>query len=51
MSMDMGAAKSAVISSDEIIIDERVRAKCIFPKCDRYGTNINCPPHAPDLDS
>jgi predicted metal-binding protein len=50
MSMDMGATNSAVISSNEIVIDERVRAKCIFPKCDHYGTNINCPPHAPDLD-
>ena len=32
-----------------IIIDERVRAKCLYPKCMSYGTNAHCPPHAMDL--
>ena len=31
-------------------MDERVRAKCIYPKCNHYGLCINCPPYAPDLD-
>jgi predicted metal-binding protein len=50
IAIDMGADRAEVISSKEIIIDERVRAKCIYPKCVHYGTNINCPPYAPDLD-
>jgi predicted metal-binding protein len=48
--LELGAANAAVIPSREIIIDERVRAKCMYPKCSNYGTNINCPPHAPELD-
>ncbi|MEI9479316.1 MAG: DUF2284 domain-containing protein [Deltaproteobacteria bacterium] len=50
MAMNMGALSATIISSDEIIIDERVRAKCMYPKCDYYGKSINCPPYAPDLD-
>ena len=48
--LELGAADAAVIPSTEILIDERVRAKCLYPKCRSYGTNINCPPFAPDLD-
>ena len=33
MAVDLGAAEAAVISPDDIIVDERVRAKCIYPKC------------------
>lgn len=49
MSIEIGTSAAAIISSNEIIIDERVRAKCIYPKCDHYGVCINCPPYAPDL--
>jgi len=48
--VELGAADAAIISSSEIIVDERVRAKCLYPKCPFYGNNINCPPYAPDLD-
>jgi predicted metal-binding protein len=50
MMIEIGAFDAAIVSSDDIIIDERVRAKCIYPKCGLYGMSINCPPHAPDLD-
>jgi predicted metal-binding protein len=50
MAVEMGAAAAEIIPSNEIIIDERVRAKCIIPNCIYYGKSINCPPHAPDLD-
>jgi predicted metal-binding protein len=49
MAIQIGALDAVIISSDEIIIDERVRAKCIYPKCGLYGLSINCPPYAPDL--
>ena len=48
--IEMGATDAKIITTDMVIIDERVRAKCIFPKCDFYGTNAHCPPHAMDLD-
>jgi len=49
--IEMGATDARIISAAEVIIDERVQAKCINPKCERYGTNLNCPPYAmsPDL--
>ena len=50
MAIELGAADAAIVSADEVMVDERVRAKCIYPKCAFYGNNMNCPPHAPDLD-
>jgi len=50
LAIKLGASDAVIISSGEIIFDERVRAKCLYPKCYHYGTNINCPPYAPDLD-
>lgn len=48
--LELGATHAKIIAADQIIIDERVRAKCIFPKCQSYGTNANCPPYTMDLD-
>ena len=42
----LGATDAKIISSSEIIIDERVLMKCLYPKCPFYGTNVNCPPYA-----
>jgi len=51
MALELGATDSKIITTDKIIVDERVRAKCLNPKCPFYGTNGNCPPHAPDLET
>ena len=48
--IELGATDARIIPADTILIDERVRAKCIYPKCSSYGTNANCPPYAMDLD-
>lgn len=48
--LEFGATDAKIITTDMILIDERVRAKCIYPKCISYGTNANCPPYAMDLD-
>lgn len=48
--LELGATDAKIITSDMILIDEKVRAKCIHPLCDLYGSNVNCPPHAVDLD-
>lgn len=49
--LHLGATDAKIIASGQVIVDERVRAKCMNPKCHWYGTNGNCPPHAPDLDT
>jgi predicted metal-binding protein len=44
--IQLGATDAKIINSDDVIIDERVVAKCAYPKCPSYGTNANCPPYA-----
>lgn len=46
----LGATDAAIVTTDIIIIDERVVAKCAYPKCVGYGTSANCPPHAMGVD-
>lgn len=47
--IELGATDAKVITADMVIIDERVRAKCRYPKCDWYGTNAHCPPNSMDI--
>ena len=47
--IELGTMDAKIITTDMILVDERVRAKCINPKCEWYGTNASCPPHAMDL--
>jgi len=49
-SIELGATDAKVITIDKVIIDERVLAKCTYPRCSGYGTNANCPPYAMSLD-
>ena len=44
--IEMGATDALVITADTVVIDERVVAKCAYPRCSGYGTNANCPPYA-----
>lgn len=46
----LGASDAKIITADSVVIDERVRIKCSYPKCMFYGTNAHCPPHAMPLD-
>ncbi|HEY5959219.1 MAG TPA: DUF2284 domain-containing protein [Polyangiaceae bacterium] len=46
----LGATDARIITTDAVLIDERVRMKCSYPKCTFNGTNAHCPPHAPDLE-
>ena len=50
MAMDLGATDAEIITTDMVVVDDRVRAKCLFPKCEWYGTNMNCPPYTMDLE-
>jgi len=46
----LGATDTKVITTDQIIIDDRVRMKCLNPMCRGYGTNPHCPPYIGDLN-
>jgi len=48
--LDLGATDARAITTDDVVIDERVVAKCAYPKCVGYGTNANCPPYAMEID-
>ncbi len=48
--IELGATDAKVITTDEVVIDERVLAKCTYPRCFNYGTSVNCPPYAMSLD-
>ena len=47
---ELGATKATIIPADHVVIDERVRLKCVVPRCLRAGETPNCPPYAPDLN-
>jgi predicted metal-binding protein len=48
--IELGATDAKIIGMDGVVIDERVVAKCVYPKCPGYGTNVNCPPYAMTTD-
>lgn len=43
-----GASKAAPIASKEVVLDPRVRLKCLVPLCSSYGVGLTCPPNVPD---
>ena len=48
--IELGVTDAKIITTDIVVLDERVVAKCIYPKCPSYGTNANCPPYAMRID-
>ena len=50
LALASGATDAVIIPASDVIVDERVRLKCLVPRCLRAGETPNCPPHAPDLD-
>ena len=50
LALQLGASEAACVPAGDVIIDERVRLKCVIPRCIRAGETPNCPPYAPDLD-
>ena len=48
--LDLGASGAAIIPARDVSVDERVRLKCLVPRCLRAGETPNCPPNAPSLD-
>jgi predicted metal-binding protein len=50
LALELGASDAVVLPAAEVVVDERVRLKCLVPRCLRAGETPNCPPNAPDLD-
>ena len=50
MALELGASGAAIIPASDVVIDERVRLKCVVPRCFRAGETPYCPPHALDLE-
>ena len=50
LALHLGASGAEVIPAEHVTVDERVRLKCVVPRCLRAGETPNCPPYAPDLD-
>jgi predicted metal-binding protein len=50
LALQFGASGAKIIPAKTIKVDERVRLKCLIPRCERAGETPNCPPNAPDLD-
>jgi predicted metal-binding protein len=40
-----GATAARIISTEMVVIDERVRLKCEVPRCAGYGKYLTCPPN------
>lgn len=51
LAIELGARDARIISAEQVVIDERVRAKCLIPLCGNVGKSMNCPPNTMDLES
>jgi len=50
LALASGASGAVVFPAGEVVVDERVRLKCLVPRCLRAGETPNCPPNAPELE-
>ncbi|HET91789.1 MAG TPA: DUF2284 domain-containing protein [Chloroflexi bacterium] len=49
LALELGASDAVVVPASYVTVDERVRLKCVVPRCLRAGETPNCPPYTPDL--
>ena len=47
--MNLGATDARVITTSDVIVENRVPLKC-RTGCTTFGTRLTCPPHAPTPD-
>lgn len=50
--LELGASAAEVIPASYVLVEERVRMKCLIPRCGalRDGGTPYCPPHTPEPD-
>ncbi len=49
IALEMGCPEAKVISADDVVVEDRVRLKCIVG-CPYYGKGLRCPPYTPSVD-
>ncbi len=49
-SKELGAVAAASMPSRGVVVDPRVRLKCMVPVCASYGRNLQCPPHVMSVE-
>lgn len=45
LAKELGATNAVPFNARDVVVDERVRLKCLVPPCKDYGTNLMCPPY------
>jgi predicted metal-binding protein len=45
LAKELGATNAVPVAAKDVVVDERVRLKCLVPPCDDYGQNLMCPPY------
>jgi len=50
MAKDRGASGAEVLASRGVVMDPRVRLKCMVPQCANYGRNLMCPPNVMGME-
>lgn len=45
LALELGAHAAAIISADEIPVDDRIPEMCRRPRCEGYDKSARCPPH------
>jgi len=43
--MNLGASEAKIIDAKDIVVDKRVRLKCMIPICSDYNRHMMCPPN------
>ncbi len=49
VALDLGVADAKVIPADHVVVENRVRLKCMVG-CPIYGKNLKCPPYTPSVE-
>lgn len=45
LAKELEATNAVSFDAEGVVVDERVRLKCLVPVCDDYGLNMMCPPN------
>ena len=43
--LSLGASDARVISSSDILVEEKLAQLCLEPRCSNYGLSMSCPPN------
>ena len=46
----LGATEAKIVSTEDVVVDKRVRLKCAVPVCADYGRHLLCPPNVMSVD-